>query len=870
MNMATKKAAIVLVAGLAMGLSAAAEPLETVPAPVGVEQSVHEHVLQMIAAQTFFSLPTADQAKIRQQAEIKGIDLPFEQGEALPETNPNILARSAPLSEEEFTKAYEAVKDQVELDEFKSFKPIHQRMLASFSHIVETKANGGVPVMPCFAPGTDPKLIAAFEAILFAGVDQNGDRFQQTSRWTSTAMDPGGGGQGNPTILTYSFPDDGTTVPNGVGEGTGPNGLNAFMDGIYGNRATWRALYDQMFARWGELSGNTYVLEPNDDNSTLFNNPGVVGVRGDLRMSGKPIDGNSGILAYNFFPQNGDMVIDAPDNFYNNTTQQSRRLRNVLAHEHGHGQGQLHVCPSSGTKLMEPFISTAYDGPQFDDTLNTQRHYGDPVEPNDSTGTAVNLGSFNVGDSVSVGDNGAANGSGFTDFVSIDDNSDSDYYLMTLNSSGSITATVTPRGFTYNEGPQPGGGGCDNGSPGYNPLAFNDLGIQVLDAGGNVIQSVNDNPAGQAETVVANSGAGAAYVRVFGGSSNTIQAYTLSIDVGQGVQIPLDFSVIGTPPSLIAPSTPTSFTALLTINDDTLIGTPTVNYQRVGDGGFTTVNMTGGAGGVYTANLPGFDCGDDPVYFVSAEGVLAGVVTDPDVGNFSATIGTGTSTLDDGETNIGWTVSGNATAGQWVRGVPQNNGRSDPPADFDGSGQCWQTGLIAGNSNSDVDGGQTIMTSPLFDFSTGGTVSYAYWMDDVTNPIGAEDFFRVEVSTDGGSTWAIARNYSSQSAWRTDSIDIGAEFGATSTLRIRFVAADNDPGDVLECAVDAINFTSISCDAGVCLPDVNHDGQVTAADFTAWVAAFNAGDPECDQNLDGLCTAADFTAWVANFNAGCP
>ena len=45
---------------------------------------------------------------------------------------------------------------------------------------------------------------------------------------------------------------------------------------------------------------------------------------------------------------------------------------------------------------------------------------------------------------------------------------------------------------------------------------------------------------------------------------------------------------------------------------------------------------------------------------------------------------------------------------------------------------------------------------------------------------------------------------------------------------------------------------------------------VTSADFTAWVAAFNAGDPECDQNLDGQCTAADFTAWVANFNAGCP
>ena len=54
-----------------------------------------------------------------------------------------------------------------------------------------------------------------------------------------------------------------------------------------------------------------------------------------------------------------------------------------------------------------------------------------------------------------------------------------------------------------------------------------------------------------------------------------------------------------------------------------------------------------------------------------------------------------------------------------------------------------------------------------------------------------------------------------------------------------------------------------------CLPDVNHDGMVTPADFSAWVAAFNAQAPECDQNGDGACSPADFSAWVANFNAGC-
>ncbi len=54
-----------------------------------------------------------------------------------------------------------------------------------------------------------------------------------------------------------------------------------------------------------------------------------------------------------------------------------------------------------------------------------------------------------------------------------------------------------------------------------------------------------------------------------------------------------------------------------------------------------------------------------------------------------------------------------------------------------------------------------------------------------------------------------------------------------------------------------------------CLPDVNGDGMVTPADFTAWINAFNNNLPECDQNGDNACTPADFTAWINNFNAGC-
>jgi len=108
-------------------------------------------------------------------------------------------------------------------------------------------------------------------------------------------------------------------------------------------------------------------MRPNDDGNPISNvgsaYPGSLGVRGDVRIGGHLIDGNSNILSYNYFPNNGDMVIDTADNFYENLTGNSLGLRNVLAHEHGHGLGFEHVCLINQTKLMEPFISFAFDGP---------------------------------------------------------------------------------------------------------------------------------------------------------------------------------------------------------------------------------------------------------------------------------------------------------------------------------------------------------------------------------------------------------------------------------------------------------------------------------------------------------------------------
>ena len=48
------------------------------------------------------------------------------------------------------------------------------------------------------------------------------------------------------------------------------------------------------------------------------------------------------------------------------------------------GLGLRHVCPLDDTKLMEPVITTAFRGLQFDDIYTLQRNYGDPYEHHDA------------------------------------------------------------------------------------------------------------------------------------------------------------------------------------------------------------------------------------------------------------------------------------------------------------------------------------------------------------------------------------------------------------------------------------------------------------------------------------------------------
>lgn len=529
----------------------------------------------------------------------------------------------------------------------------------------------------CFTPETDPEVIEAFaEAIARS---RTSDRFIGSVRWTSTASG-GTGFTGDPITLTYSFPPDGTTIPNGIGEGTQPNNLNAWLNGIYGNQATWQALFHDVFDRWGELSGINFVFEQNDDGAVMFNNAGVLGVRGDVRIGAKTLDGNSGVLAYNFFPNNGDMVLDSADGFYNSTFSNSRRLRNVVSHEQGHGHGQEHVCPVEQTKLMEPFVSTSYDGPRHDDIRGIHKRYGDSYEPDNTSGTATDLGTIAGGSTVTpsaVSSPSIPSGSR----LSIDANGEQDFFRFDTLSASSITVTVTPLGFTYLNGVQNVNGSCSSGSN-IDSLTMADLAVElrasngttVLDvsdgAGPGVFEQILDFPSGAADTF---------YVRVYEtGSVSEPQLYSLSINVA-------------------APPPPASFNLVSPLNGatDVELG-PALDWSDSADADTYLVEVDNSVAmdspevsQVVNAPATQFDLPDNTLagntqYFwrVTAQGIGGNTVSSPSLSNFTTLTPppacTGDLTGDD-RTDIFDFTAFTSSFGQAVTpGVPP---------DYDGDGQ---------------------------------------------------------------------------------------------------------------------------------------------------------------------------------------
>ena len=333
----------------------------------------------------------------------------------------------------------------------------------------------------CFAPGTPQTVMDRYarrgpsDTLTTSFTPAGFQKFQFTdsARWSSTATNGSGLGQGDPTVLTWSIVPDGTLLGSGANESNSGSDLIATLNAVYGNQ----------------------------------------GARGDVRIGGHSIDGVAGVLGYNYYPDVGDMVIDTDETFFSNLSENSIRLRNLIAHELGHAMGIDHVCPLDQTKLMEPILTTSIDGPQDDDILAANRGYGDRAESNDASGLA-----FPILAEQSLGQ------------LSIDDNSDVDYFRFNLSGNDSVSAVLTPLGDTYPSGPE-SGSACTPGIP-VNTLTRQNLELRILDSDGStVLASSVTGGYGAPESLnnVSLGGAGEYYLLVEGSGQNHAQRYALAL-----------------------------------------------------------------------------------------------------------------------------------------------------------------------------------------------------------------------------------------------------------------------------------------------------------------------------------------------------
>jgi hypothetical protein len=175
-------------------------------------------------------------------------------------------------------------------------------------------------------------------------------------------------------------------------------------------------------------------------------------------------------------------------------------------------------------------------------------------------------------------------------------------------------------------------------------------------------------------------------------------------------------------------------------------------------------------------------------------------------------VGTITAVVEhDFESDHGWTVGDvddNATTGIWERCDPEATvaqPEDDHTPDPGNRAYITQCSAGSGQGSYDVDGGKTTLFSPVFDLSTypNAHVRYYRWYSNDTGASPETDDWLVDVTDDGGTTWArIDSLRSSDRTWRLVECNLEAYIDLTSEVKFRFIAADDEPGSIVEAGID--------------------------------------------------------------------
>lgn len=234
---------------------------------------------------------------------------------------------------------------------------------------------------------------------------------------------------------------------------------------------------------------------------------------------------------------------------------------------------------------------------------------------------------------------------------------------------------------------------------------------------------------------------------------------------------------------------------------------------------------------------------NDPTETSDSDGDGVGDNSDIDLDNDglpdNVEVGTGqpsTSTVDNFETNLGWTINPSntdtATTGMWEVANPEGTigGSTNTQLDTTTSGsQALVTQAAAGASvgSFDIDDGVTSALSPTISLSSSAqSLSFNYYFAHLTNTTAA-DFFQVTLVAPSGQQVLLNQTgvASDRAAvWTNFSVDVSAYAG--QSIQLLVAAADADTGSIIEAGIDDIRVTSLVGGA-----DADGDGIANANDL---------------------------------------
>ena len=262
---------------------------------------------------------------------------------------------------------------------------------------------------------------------------------------------------------------------------------------------------------------------------------------------------------------------------------------------------------------------------------------------------------------------------------------------------------------------------------------------------------------------------------------------------------------------------------------DALGGKPDSLFVRFSVDNFQTVTAVAAAdagNGNYTAEIPAQVSGEEVQYIITAVDPLSGAdLKFPINGSYSFLVGFSRQLIDNLERESGWTVGAaedDATTGVWERADPQATDLGSQPADDNTANGtlCYVTGAAAGNAAGafDIDNGRTTLFSPIFDLSNmeNPVIRYFKWYSNDRGATPGTDFWKVDISNNGGQTWINLENTrESTDGWEKFQFRVLDVLEPTGQIQLRFTASDLGQASLVEALIDDVEILSQAIVTGI-------------------------------------------------------